>query len=143
MRKMAGLMLGAILAVALAGCGPEEQQEAVDAAKSAAGITAAPSSAPASPAPAAGGDFCTKFQEIQDWTRANGMAPDQKTWATEMTRRLTELKPIAPAAVQGDLGVVITGYSSLAAGGSILALADSGVPASIRNMNTACGKDEG
>ncbi len=64
--------------------------------------------------------FCALFQDLVNF--ANQDFSDVTTWATEIVRRLNEMRPIAPAELLGDVDTMLRVYTAVAAAADILVL---------------------
>lgn len=84
-------------------------------------------------------DFCTKFRELMEFSTTLGS--DVVGWATEIVRRLDEMRPLAPGDLVDDVDVLRRVYQAVADSADVLVLIQTTepLPASVAAIGAFCG----
>ncbi len=92
-----------------------------------------------------GGDFCVQYRAMAKWSYDHQAQPTPEAWAGGMVRRLTAMRPLAPAARLHQLDALLRVYRLVAAGAGGAAIGDeaarSDFPGAGRGLALYCKVD--
>jgi hypothetical protein len=97
------------------------------------------------PTPTGRGDFCTHYRAMAKWSFDHQAPPTPEAWAAELVRRLTVMRPLAPADKLAWVSALLRVYRLVAEGAGAAAIgneaATSNFPAAGRGLALYCKVD--
>ena len=91
------------------------------------------------------GDFCAQYRAMAKWSHGHQGEPTTEAWAAELVRRLTAMRPAAPAGKRGWVDSLLRVYRLVASSAGPAAIgnevATSGFPAAGQGLAAYCKVD--